>query len=340
MTTRLETPDALDRWLADPPRPDAAARAGALARQRELTKPPGALGRLEEIAVWLAGWQGTSVPQVARVEALVFAGNHGVAARGVSPYPAEVTAQMAANFAAGGAAINQLCASVGVGLRVVPLALDRPTGDIAARAAMTVEECLSALNAGLEAVPSEIDLLVLGEMGIANTTVAAALAATVCGGSGADWAGAGTGLDAAGVTRKADIVDAALARHGARATRPFETLRRLGGREQAALAGAVLGARLKRVPVLLDGFVCTASAAVLTQNCGDALDHCLAGHVSSERGHRRLLRALGLAPILDLGMRLGEGSGAALAVAVLRAAVATHGGMATFAEAGVNAAPG
>jgi nicotinate-nucleotide--dimethylbenzimidazole phosphoribosyltransferase len=332
----LHSPGSIGELLAEAPQPDIAAREAAAARQQELTKPPGSLGRLEEIGIWLSGWQGTARPRIERTEAIVFAGNHGVVAEGVSPYPSEVTRQMVANYDAGGAAINALARVFGLGLRVVPLDLDRPTGSIARMPAMTEAECLAALNAGAAAIDGKADAYVLGEMGIGNTTIAAALAAATLGGSGGDWAGAGTGLDAPGIAAKAAVVDQALALHRPHMASAFEILRRVGGREQAAIAGAVLKARLLRRPVILDGFVVTAAAAVLTRQRPDALTHCLAGHVSAERGHRRLLEGLGLAPLLDLGMRLGEGTGAAVASALLRAAAATQSQMATFAEAKVS----
>lgn len=333
MVPELKTPEDLEALLAKLPAADEDARQAARARQKRLTKPPGSLGRLEDVAVWLAGWQGT--PRLDRVSALVFAGNHGVVARGTSPYPPEVTAQMVANFEAGGAAINQLCAAGGIKLSVLPLDLDAPTADIASGPALSEQECLAAFNTGMAAVGADNDAILVGEMGIGNTTIAAALAAAVCGGGGSVWAGPGTGLDDEGVQLKARVIDAALELHRSAADTAFETLRRLGGREQAAIAGAVTSARLMRIPVVLDGFVTAASVSPLRRRHRNALDHCIAGHMSSEPGHRALLKALGLDPLLDLGMRLGEGTGAAVAVGVLRAAVAAHNGMATFAEAGV-----
>lgn len=324
---------SLEALCRDLPAPDAAAEAAARARQANLTKPPGSLGELEEIAAWLAAWQGRAVPRLEDVDILIFAGNHGVTARGVSPYPAAVTAQMVGNFTAGGAAIWQLARLAEARLRVVPLALETPTADITAAPAMDEATFLDCVRVGFESIEAGTDLVVLGEMGIGNTTVAAALAAALFGGSGTDWAGAGAGSDAAGVGRKAAAIDAALARAGTLA--PLEAARELGGRELAALLGAVLGARHQRVPVLLDGFVCTAAAAPLARLDPDALAHCRFAHLSAERGHRRLLDALGGSPLLGLGMRLGEGSGAAVALLVARAAVACHAGMATFAEAGV-----
>ncbi|SFS13102.1 nicotinate-nucleotide--dimethylbenzimidazole phosphoribosyltransferase [Sphingomonas jatrophae] len=334
---RFSSRAAFDAALAALPGPDLAAREAAAARQAQLTKPAGSLGRLEEIALFLAGWHGAERPRIARGRAVVFAGNHGVAARGVSAFPVEVTAQMVANFAGGGAAINALARAAGLALSVVPLELDRPTADFTQGPAMDEADCLAALDAGAQAV-GDADLLVLGEMGIGNTTAAAALAAASFGGSAADWVGPGTGVDPAGIARKVGAVDAALAAHAGALDTPFEILRRLGGREIAAMAGALLAARHARVPVVIDGFIGTAAVAPLARAVPGIVDHLLAGHVSAEPGHRRLLDRLGLRPLLALDMRLGEGSGAALAVGVIRAALATHDEMATFAEAGVAAA--
>ncbi len=328
--------DDLRTLLDDLPGPDEEARAATRARDLSLTKPPGSLGRLEGIAEWLAAWQGRTPPRVKNAMVAVFAGNHGVVAQGVAAYPQAVTAQMVANFQAGGAAINQLCESFGLGLQVFELALEVPTGDIAVEPALSPRDCVATLLYGLESVPTDIDLLCIGEMGIGNTTVASALAHGLFGGEARDWVGPGTGLDEAGVAHKAEVVAAAVARHGPEAAGdPFEILRRLGGREIAAMAGAILGGRLKRVPVIVDGFVATSAAAVLHALGPGMLDHCLFGHVSAEPAHGRLLETLGKAPLLDLEMRLGEGTGAALAAAMAKAAADIHGGMATFAEAGV-----
>lgn len=315
---------------------DQHAISTALARQQRLTKPTGALGRLEDIAVFMAGWQARALPGAEIVQAVVFAGNHGVTAQGVSAYPAAVTAQMVANFAAGGAAINALAGTAGATLSVVALDLDRPTGDITREPAMSVDECLDAMNRGAAAVDPQDHLFLAGEMGIGNTTPAAALCAQALGGTGADWVGRGTGLDDVGIARKAAAVDAALALHGTACTDPVETLRHLGGREIAAMAGAMLAARLARVPVLLDGFIACAAILPLWRASPAFTDHCLAAHCSAEAGHARLLDALGLEPLLRLGLRLGEGTGAALAVPIVRAALAAHAGMATFEEAAVD----
>lgn len=318
------------------PGPDDDAAARAAAREALLTKPPGALGRLEEVAAWMAAWQGRHPARVDLALVLVFAGNHGVARQGVSAFPAEVTAQMVTNFEAGGAAVNQLSDAVGARLDVRALDLDRPTGDFTAGPAMSEDECMAAFATGMESVADGADLVCVGEMGIGNTTAAAAVACAIHGGAAADWVGPGTGLDGDGVARKAAVVARALDHHAGRFDDGLEALRRVGGRELAAIAGAVLAARLKRVPVLLDGYVATAAAAALEGTRAGALDHCLAGHRSAEPAHDRLLTTLGKRPLLDLGMRLGEASGATLAVAVVKAALATHAGMATFAEAGVS----
>jgi len=325
--------------LANLPDGDEGAAAAIAERQSRLTKPQGSLGRLEELVAWLGRWQGRETPSLDEVSVLVFAGNHGVVARGVSAYPASVTAQMVANFERGGAAINQICKSVGAKLRVIPLKLDAPTGDFTEKQAMSEAEFIEAVAAGCDAVPASADLLCLGEMGIGNTTAAAAVAAALFGGGGAHWAGRGTGVDDHGLARKQAVIDKALARHAAVLADPLSAAAALGGRELAAILGAALAARRRRVPVVLDGFVSTVAAAPLMKLRAGALDHVLAGHVSAEAGHRILLGELGLKPLLDLDMRLGEASGAAVAVLVLRAALACHTGMATFAGAGVSDKP-
>ena len=334
MTAAPQTLADIRRLLATMPGPDQAAVVAAKARDAVLTKPPGALGRLEEVAVFLAGWQGVDRPRIERPQVAIFAGNHGVVAQGVSAFPPEVTAQMVANSADGGAAINQLAKTFGATLTVTALELERPTGDFTVTAAMSEADLVSAFAAGWEAVDPAADLLVPGEMGIGNTTSAAAIACALFGGAAQDWVGRGTGVDDAGLARKTRAVAAGVALHKGDA---LEVLRCLGGREIAAMAGAMLAARHLRIPVILDGFIAGSAAAVLHQAAAGALDHCLAGHVSAEAGHGRLLAALGKEPLLALGLRLGEGSGAALAIGVVKAAAACHTGMATFAEAGVAA---
>ncbi|WP_150294200.1 nicotinate-nucleotide--dimethylbenzimidazole phosphoribosyltransferase [Sphingobium estronivorans] len=332
---RFDDRAAFAAALAQLPMPDEAAVKAAAARQGVLTKPPGSLGRLEDIALFMAGWQGRERPRAERIRAAIFAGNHGVAARGVSAFPAEVTAQMVANFRNGGAAINALAGACGAELSVVALDLERATGDICVAPAMSEAECLEALNAGAAVVEPGIDLLLLGEMGIANTTPAAALCAQLFGEAADLWVGRGTGVDAHGLARKVEAVTLALALHGDACGDAFEVLRRLGGREIAAMAGAVLAARMMRVPVMLDGFIGCAAVAPLAQAAPAITGHCLAAHMSAEAGHGRLLEILGLEPLLHLRMRLGEGSGAAVAAQIVRSALAAHDGMATFAEAAV-----
>ena len=321
--------------LASLPAPGSDALAAAEARNGQLTKPPGALGRLEKLAIWMAGWQGVDKPRAAKPQIVIFAGNHGVTAKGVSAFPAEVTVQMVANFAHGGAAINQLARTFGARLDVLALDLETPTADFTEAPAMTEAEVVAAMRKGFEAVDPQADLLVVGEMGIGNTTSAAAIATALFGGTG--WAGRGTGVDDAGLQRKEAAVATGVERHAALLADPLQVLRCLGGREIAAMAGAFLAARMARVPVILDGFIACAAAAVLEKAMPGALDHCVAGHQSAEGAHARLLEKLGKEPLLALGLRLGEGSGAALAIGVVQGAVACHSGMATFAEAGVAA---
>lgn len=318
------------------PHADAKAAEAALARQNSLTKPPGSLGRLEELAVFMAGWRGTARPQITRAQALVFAGNHGICAQGVNPYPQAVTAQMVGNFQAGGAAINQLCRANGADLSVIALELDRPTADFTTGPAMTEAETLAAMQTGADAVDLSADVLILGEMGIGNSTVAAAMTSALFGGDVAGWVGAGTGSDSDGIKRKIAAIETGLARH--KGLSAMGILAALGGREQAAICGAVLAARAARIPVILDGFICTAAASALYAAHPALLDHCLVGHQSAEPGHRKLLAALNKRAVLEFDMRLGEGSGAALALGILRSALACHNGMATFGEAGVSEA--
>ena len=336
------TLDEIRTLMAELPGPDVAAATATAAREAQLTKPPGSLGRLEELSLWLAQWQGRHPPRMEHPRIAVFAGNHGIARRGVSAYPSEVTAQMVQNFIAGGAAVNQLAALAEADLRVYELALDQPTADFTEGPAMSEEDCARAVAYGMMAVETGFDVLALGEMGIANTTSAAAVCLGLFGGSPEDWVGRGTGVDEAGLERKRTAVDKALATNAtafagpAGRNDPFHVLRCLGGLELAAIVGAVLAARMARTPVLLDGFTCCAAAAVLFAVDSRALDHCVVSHRSAEAGHGRLLEAIDKRPLFDLDLRLGEASGAALAVQVLKAAVACHAGMATFAEAGVS----
>jgi nicotinate-nucleotide--dimethylbenzimidazole phosphoribosyltransferase len=330
--------DEMRRVLRELPGPDQEAQTKVVQRQTELTKPLGSLGRLEEIAEWLAAWQGRASPRVERPRIAVFAGSHGVAARGVSAYPSEVTGQMVKNFLSGGAAINQLAGSIDADLRIYELDLDHPTDDFTKGPAMSEARAANAMAYGMMAAEPGIDVLCLGEMGIANTTTAATLSAALFGGTGADWAGPGTGVQGKAFAHKIAVIDEALAHHRQliEARDPLALLAAVGGEELAAIAGAVLAARMGRIPVLLDGYACTAAAAVLHAINRHALDHCLVAHRSAEPGHTRLLEAIGQRPLLDFGMRLGEASAAALAVPLLKAAAACHNGMATFAQAGVS----
>lgn len=330
--------DDIRNLVATMPGRDEAAVEVVRARDAQLTKPPGSLGRLESIVEWLAAWQARAQPSVNRPMVAIFAGNHGVVAHGVSAFPPEVTRQMVDNFAAGGAAINQMCASLDLGLKVFDLALELPTGDITREPAMDEVTCAGTMAFGMEAVAGGFDLLCIGEMGIGNTTIAAAIFNALYGGTPDDWVGPGTGLDEPGLERKREAVGSALACHGGWLSDPLEVLRRLGGREIAAMAGAVIAARHERIPVVIDGYVATAAAAVLYTLDPGAIDHCWFGHVSAEPGHRRALAHMDKVPMLDLGLRLGEGTGAALAAGIVRTAAQVHAGMATFAQAGVSSA--
>lgn len=327
--------DDFRELLRNLPGPDSQALVAARARDAELTKPQGSLGRLEEIAMWLAAWTGRT-PSIRRPLVAIFAGNHGVTAQGVSPFPATVTQQMVENFAAGGAAINQICVAYDLGLKVFDLALEYPTADITQEPALTERDCAATMAFGMEAVAGGTDLLCVGEMGIGNTTIAAAINMALYGGSAEDWVGPGTGADGDVMARKIAVVEKAVALHGDHFGDPLEVMRRVGGREIAAMAGAILAARMEKIPVIIDGYVATAAAAILKAANPAALDHCLIGHVSAEPGHIRAIEMLGKTPLLALGMRLGEGTGAALAAGIVKAAAACHTGMATFAMAGVS----
>lgn len=335
MAPAFETLDDFAALMRTARGPDAAAQTGAAERNGQLTKPPGALGRLEDLAIWYGAWRGMARPVLVAPQIVIFAGNHGVAARGVSAFPPEVTAQMVGNFQAGGAAINQLARTFGARMQVAALELDRPTADFTQAEALGDADCVAALRAGWDAVDPASDLLVVGEMGIGNTTAAAAIAAALYGGGAEAWVGRGTGVDDAGLAVKRDVVDAGLARHGG--VRGLAALSAFGGREMAAMAGAMVRARIESIPLILDGFICCAAAACLETEVAGALDHAVAGHQSSEGAHGKLLAELGKEPLLQLGLRLGEGSGAALAIGVMQGAVACLSGMATFAEAGVSA---
>ena len=342
-------------WWQRPCRqPDSNAEVAALARQAQLTKPSGALGALEALAVRLAALQGREKPAIAQPQLVLFAGDHGVVAEGVSAYPQAVTAQMLANFVAGGAAVSVLAREQGVPLRLVDLgtidlALELPgvrhlrlgagTANFAVEPAMTVEQCTAALQAGRDALHEALavgcDLLLAGEMGIGNTSAATALACALSDLRPAQLTGPGTGLDDAGVRHKQAVIERALALHGAHLGEPFEALRRVGGFELAALAGTYLACAQAGIPVLVDGFICTAAALCALRLNPGVQPWLLFAHAGAEPGHAALLAELDAVPLLDLGLRLGEGSGAALALPLIKLACALHGGMATFAEAHV-----
>ena len=344
-------------WLSAPcAQPDAAMLEIAAARQQQLTKPPGSLGMLEALAIQLAALQRTPTPTVDRVWISVFAGDHGVADENVSAFPQVVTGEMVRNFASGGAAISVLARSLGANLEVVNLGTVNDPGEIPGvrRAliapstanfclgpAMSMEQLETALAVGAESVraakASDAQLFIGGEMGIANTTSAAALASALLSEPPSSLAGAGTGLNASGIMHKVTVLERALAQH-ADATTALEQLRCLGGFEIAALAGAYIAAAQSGMPVLVDGFIATTAALTAVRMHPDARQWLLFAHRSKEHGHARILRALDADPMLDLGLRLGEASGAATAVPVLRLACALHNGMATFEQAGVSTA--
>lgn len=347
----------MNHWLATPARiPDAAAAEAATRRQATLTKPPGSLGRLESIAVQLAALQGRERPRVDVVWIAVFAGDHGVAAEGVSAFPQVVTGEMLRNFALGGAAISVLSRALNATLDVINLGTvndpgDVPgvrreiiapsTGNIAEGAAMTDAQLDAAMISGARsverAIAADAQVFIGGDMGIGNTAVASALACALLGESPDVLVGAGTGLDAAGIARKTATIQRALLANASAVT-PRECLRCLGGFEVAALAGAFIAAAQHGMPVLVDGFITTVAALAAVALRPDVRPWLMFAHRSQERGHARVLAALGGEPLLDLHLRLGEASGAAVAIPLLRLACTLHGSMATFAEARVSEA--
>ncbi|MET3592630.1 nicotinate-nucleotide--dimethylbenzimidazole phosphoribosyltransferase [Mesorhizobium shonense] len=314
--------------LATLPTADVAAETRIRTLFAKTDKPKASLGRIEDIAIWLAAWSGRAPPAINRPLVAIFAGNHGAVRHAISPRPVSATANAVELCAAGGAAINQVCIANDLGLKVFDLALDIPTGDITEEAALDERGCAATMAFGMEAVAGGADLLCLGDLGVGNSTIAAALCAALFGGKGADWVGPGSGADAAMVARKADAVDRALALHGSSLDDPLEALRRVGGRELAAICGAILAARMQKIPVLLDGFVSTAAASVLHRANPGALDHCLLASLSPEPGHAKIAERLGLEPLLDLGVSHGEGVGAGLAAGLVKAAALTSSGMA------------
>lgn len=317
--------------------PEISDHAVLSARDHEasLSKPVGSLGRLEAIAEWLAGWTGRAKPQITRPLVAVFAGNHGVVAQGVTSQPQSLTMEMVNNFAAGGAPINQICIANDLGLKVFDLALEHPTEDITQTAAMDERTCAATMAFGMEAIAGGTDLLCIGEMGVGNTTIAAAICNGLYGGEAAEWTSVAAGEDEAILAQKTEAVQAAVKLHENHLRDPLELLRRLGGREVAAIAGAILAARVEKIPVVIDGYVVTAAAAVLHAINPQAIDHCLFSHVSTEPGHKLLLDKLGRAPLLDLGVCLGTGVGSALAAGIIKAAALCHSGTATKQAAGM-----
>jgi nicotinate-nucleotide--dimethylbenzimidazole phosphoribosyltransferase len=322
----------IDDVLATRPEPDRHAGDSVRARAADILRPAGALARLDDLAAWVAEWHGTANPAIRKPAALIFAGDHGVAAAGVSKYPSDVTAAMLAAYGAGKSTISAFAAVAGATVSAIDVGVGRPTGDIRFEEALSIERFDEACALGREAVESiDADLLVLGEMGIGNTTAAAAVVAAISGGDTTPWVGRGTGVDDEGLARKRDAVRMAVERVGPH-VEPLEVLREVGGAELVAIAAAIVAARLRRLPVLLDGYVVTASALPLHVIASSALDHCQVGHCSAEPGHRSLLQILGKQPLLDLEMRLGEGSGAMAAVPLVAMACAGITKVPTFGE--------
>lgn len=326
MTTGLPFDD-FRQLLKTLPGPNEAARARAAARTAALSSQGPALGRAGTTAEWLAAWTGRD-PQVLRPLVALFAGTHGVYRQGVSPRGAGDTQAMIEHCAAGGAMVNQLCAAGDLGLKVFDLALHLPVGDITLEPALDERGCAATMAFGMEAVAGGIDLLCVGGVGAGGTTSAAAIMCGLFGGEARDWVGPGAGADEAMVARKVDAVEKAVALHGPHLKDPLEALRRLGGREFAAIAGAILAARVEKVPVILDGYVSLAAAAILHAATPSAIDHCLPGHVSTEPGMAKAASLMGLQPLLDLSLGDGEGAGAAFAASIVKNAALVHSGMA------------
>ena len=332
MTSALPFDDFRALMQALPEGDEAAAiRVRALFAKAE--KPACSLGRMEDIAAWLATWSGRAPPSIVRPTVTIFAGNHGVVSQDISPRPVEATARAVELCAAGGAAVNQVCLAYDLGLKVFDLALHLPTGDITVEAALDERGCAATMAYGMEAVAGGIDLLCLGDLGVGNSTVAAAILCMLHGGSGADWIGVGSGADEAMMRRKADAVDAAVSLHGSHRHDPFEILRRVGGREFAAIAGAIIAARAEKVPVVLDGFAAIAAASVLHAVNPAILGHCVLAQRPADPGLSRAVERLGLEPLLDLKLAHGEGVGAGLAAGVVRAAALLSSGMAAAVRA-------
>ncbi|MCK5336805.1 MAG: nicotinate-nucleotide--dimethylbenzimidazole phosphoribosyltransferase [Gammaproteobacteria bacterium] len=327
----------------------------ATEHQMQLTKPPGALGQLEEIAIKLAAMQGKKLPEINSIQITVFAADHGIANQGVSAFPQAVTVEMIKNFSRGGAAINVLARATNAKLDVVNLGTAFPaedlkdvidksiaagTNDFSQQAAMSEEQCLTALSVGAEMIDAahnnKIDLFIAGDMGIANTSSATAIACALLGRKAEDLAGPGTGLDQDGVSKKADIINKALLLHNISKDDALKVLATFGGFEIAAIAGSYIRCAQLGLPVLVDGFISSIAALVASRIKPSTEDWFIFAHASAEPGHKIIMQALNATPILDLGMRLGEGSGAAVAIPLIKSACALHAEMATFAEAGVS----
>ena len=327
----------LFNFLKTLPKADKSASNFAIRYLEGLTKPIGSLGRLEELAIWLAGWQGNKNKLIIDpAYCILFCGNHGVVEEGVSAYPSEVTKQMVENFKNNGAAINHICDVADIKLIINPIELDNPTKNITKENALKESEVFEAMRIGSNSIPDDAKIILLGEMGIGNTTIASTLSAASFGGMGKEWVGPGAGLEKNEIELKAKIIDRALTLNYQSKNDPITTLKKFGGRELAAIAGAVIKCRMKRIPVILDGFVCSASLSPFVKQFPDLLEHCQVAHLSSEPGHLLLLDYFCIKPILDLGMGLGEGSGAATVLPIFRAALAAYNNMSTFAGAGVS----
>lgn len=317
------------------PEKDQEAEQATLLRQNSLLKPPGSLGELENLVAWLAAWQRKKVPTLENVCIMIFAGNHGVTEENITPYETDITQLMVCQIEQGKAAINQLAKTANAELRVIPVHDFAKTNNICHTAAMKEADFLQAVETGYNAVTPNIDLLCLGEVGIGNTTIAATLSAALYGGNGAQWVSNGTSQGADYIRNKQQAVDQALTTHNAILQDPLEICRHLGGYEEAALLGATLAARYLNIPVLLDGFVCTSAVAALQKLNPNGLDHAKISHLSAERGHLLLAGHLNLYPVVALNMRLGEASGCAITIPILRGALACYQGMNTYEEAGL-----
>jgi nicotinate-nucleotide--dimethylbenzimidazole phosphoribosyltransferase len=323
--------------------PNSCEKSENLAKSHneELTKPIGSLGKLEDLAFWLSKWQGRYPATISRPRVSVFAGNHGVSKQGVSAFPQEVTAQMVMNFQNGGACVNQLCKQQDAELRVYEMGIAKPTQDFTEKPAMTEQDCVNAICYGMTTVEPGIDLLCLGEMGIANTTSGSAMAYALFGGNATDWTGSGSGVVGDAFEKKVRVVNEGVKKHRENFTIDgkvdgLKVLQHLGGFELCAIVGAIIAGRMANIPVIIDGFTASVACSILYSYDKTYIDHCLISHLSTERGHVRLLDIINKEPLLNMNMRLGEASGAVLALGILRSAINCHNGMATFSEAMVS----